>query len=145
MHRLGERDAVDPASYEGSTLSPEAEADARLAAREALAARARNAPVILAFGAHSIKNGLAGLLIRLMRGGYVTHFATNGAGVIHDCVIFSDALYPQFVDALRLALIGRRFDRDDIAGAVDALAASGAATVPPELAKDVSRWIREIL
>jgi len=38
----------------------------------------------MAFGAHAIKNGLAPVLIGLMRGGWITHFATNGAGVIHD-------------------------------------------------------------
>jgi hypothetical protein len=78
-----ERDAVDPASYEGP-LSESAAADARAAAREAREARAKGAPVILAFGAHSIKNGLSRLMIRLMEGGWVTHFATNGAGIIHD-------------------------------------------------------------
>lgn len=78
-----ERDAVDPASYEG-LLSEAAAKDARTAAREAREARAKGAPVILAFGAHSIKNGLSRLMIRLMEGGWVTHFATNGAGIIHD-------------------------------------------------------------
>jgi len=40
--------------------------------------------VILAFGAHTIKNGLGPVLIELMRKGWVTHLATNGAGIIHD-------------------------------------------------------------
>ena len=40
--------------------------------------------VILAFGAHAIKNGLAPVLIRLAEAGWLTHLATNGAGVIHD-------------------------------------------------------------
>ena len=48
------------------------------------AARANNRPVILAFGAHSIKNGLAPVFIDLMERGWVTHLATNGAGIIHD-------------------------------------------------------------
>ncbi len=39
---------------------------------------------MLAFGAHSIKNGLAPVLIRLMEQGWVTLLATNGAGIIHD-------------------------------------------------------------
>jgi hypothetical protein len=47
-------------------------------------ARQRNAPVMLTFGAHTIKNGLAPVLIRLMEAGWVTHLATNGAGIIHD-------------------------------------------------------------
>lgn len=48
--------------------------------------RARNAgrPVMLSFGAHTIKNGLAPVLIRLINDGWLTHLATNGAGIIHD-------------------------------------------------------------
>jgi hypothetical protein len=47
-------------------------------------ARAAGRAVILAFGAHAIKNGLAPVLIRLAEQGWLTHLATNGAGVIHD-------------------------------------------------------------
>ena len=47
-------------------------------------ARQKNAAVILMYGAHLIKNGGSALLIELMRRGWVTHLATNGAGVIHD-------------------------------------------------------------
>jgi hypothetical protein len=47
-------------------------------------ARKRNRSVILAFGAHTIKNGLALVLTELIRNGWVTHLATNGAGIIHD-------------------------------------------------------------
>jgi len=47
-------------------------------------ARADECPVMLAFGAHTIKNGLGPVLIRLMEEGWVQHLATNGAGIIHD-------------------------------------------------------------
>ena len=47
-------------------------------------ARENGKPVMLAFGAHSIKNCLAPVFIELMKGGWITHLATNGAGVIHD-------------------------------------------------------------
>ncbi len=47
-------------------------------------ARDKNRSVMLAFGAHTIKNGLAPVLISLMKGGWLTHLATNGAGIIHD-------------------------------------------------------------
>lgn len=47
-------------------------------------ARMKNAPVMLTFGAHTIKNGLGPLMIKLMEDGWVTHLATNGAGIIHD-------------------------------------------------------------
>ena len=49
-----------------------------------LKARENDAPVMLTFGAHSIKNCLAPVFIELMKDGWVTHLATNGAGVIHD-------------------------------------------------------------
>ena len=48
------------------------------------AARAAGRPVILAFGAHTIKNGLSFVLIELMKRGWITLLATNGAGIIHD-------------------------------------------------------------
>jgi hypothetical protein len=47
-------------------------------------ARKDERSVILAFGAHTIKNGLGPVLIELIRKGWVTHLATNGAGIIHD-------------------------------------------------------------
>lgn len=78
-----ERDAIDPFQYE-PILSLQAKADVNAAADEIRAARSRGKPVILAFGAHAIKNGLAPVLIRLMSGAWINHFATNGAGIIHD-------------------------------------------------------------
>lgn len=47
-------------------------------------ARRAGRPVILAFGAHAVKNGLAPVLQHLIERGWLTHLATNGAGVIHD-------------------------------------------------------------
>jgi len=78
-----ERDAIDPFQYRPD-LSLQAEADVNAAADDIRAARSRGSPVILAFGAHTIKNGLAPVLVRLMTGGWINHFATNGAGIIHD-------------------------------------------------------------
>jgi hypothetical protein len=40
--------------------------------------------IIWGFGAHVIKTGLSPILIDLMRRGYVSALATNGAGIIHD-------------------------------------------------------------
>ncbi len=48
------------------------------------AARTRDASVVLIYGAHLVKNGAALIVERLLRGGWVTHLATNGAGTIHD-------------------------------------------------------------
>ncbi|MCK5740004.1 hypothetical protein KAH55_12505 [bacterium] len=39
---------------------------------------------MLTFGAHAIKNGLAPVFIELVESGWITHLATNGAGIIHD-------------------------------------------------------------
>jgi hypothetical protein len=47
-------------------------------------ARKGNRSVILAFGAHTIKNGMSPTLIAMMEEGWVTHLSTNGAGIIHD-------------------------------------------------------------
>jgi len=48
------------------------------------AARENHRPVILSMGAHVIKNRLSRYLIALMREGFVTHLAGNGACSIHD-------------------------------------------------------------
>ena len=74
-------------------VSPDAAAPAMPAANarllEQLVDRIRTAhsnskPVVIAFGAHAIKNGLGPVFLRLIERGWVTHLATNGAGVIHD-------------------------------------------------------------
>lgn len=47
-------------------------------------ARENNASRIFIYGAHLIKNGANPILIKLIEEGWITHLATNGAGVIHD-------------------------------------------------------------
>lgn len=44
----------------------------------------RKAAVMLIYGAHLVKNGGQLLLNRMMDRGWITHLATNGAGIIHD-------------------------------------------------------------
>ncbi|MEI7437441.1 MAG: hypothetical protein WCL16_11630, partial [bacterium] len=78
-----ERDAVDPDAAPAA-LPPSAAAHTIEVAERILRARRAGRPVVLAFGAHTIKNGLAPVLIRLIERGWVTHLATNGAGIIHD-------------------------------------------------------------
>src|SRR5205085_5668873 len=48
------------------------------------AARTAKRPVILMMGGHPIKLGLSLFIIDLMESGFITHLATNGAGIIHD-------------------------------------------------------------
>lgn len=48
------------------------------------AAKEKGRSVMLTFGAHTIKNGMAPTLIALLKEGWVSHLSTNGAGIIHD-------------------------------------------------------------
>jgi len=75
--------AVDPDAPAPALDGVSAEMTARVAAR-VKEARRNNRPVMLTFGAHLIKNGLAPVVIRLLEEGWLTHVATNGAGSIHD-------------------------------------------------------------
>src|SRR4030042_3844272 len=77
-----EKIAVDPESM--PPASPAAESVAREVAARIKKARERGASVMLAFGAHLIKNGCGPLVIRMMERGWITHAATQGAGSIHD-------------------------------------------------------------
>jgi hypothetical protein len=56
----------------------------RQCAERIKSARARNASVMLIYGAHLLRNGAALILERMMANGWITHLATNGAGTIHD-------------------------------------------------------------
>ena len=78
-----ERDHVAPTAASG-TLSAAAQTVLDETAARIRTARANQRPVVMAFGAHTIKNGLGPVLIALMQQGWVTHLATNGAGIIHD-------------------------------------------------------------
>ena len=49
-----------------------------------VAARQQQRPVILMMGAHPIKLGLSRFLVDLIERKWITHLATNGAGLIHD-------------------------------------------------------------
>jgi hypothetical protein len=91
MRPLSERE--NRAAIERDHVDPEASPHAVSAAAEDLlddvaervrAARANDRPVVIAFGAHTIKNGLGPVLNALMEEGRLTHLATNGAGIIHD-------------------------------------------------------------
>lgn len=48
------------------------------------ARRKHDATVLMMYGAHVIRTGNGLFMIELMKRGLVTHFATNGAGSIHD-------------------------------------------------------------
>ncbi|MFB0920254.1 MAG: hypothetical protein QMB62_05165 [Oscillospiraceae bacterium] len=56
----------------------------KLAEAVVKARREYDATVLMMYGAHVIRTGNAMFMIELMKRGLVTHFATNGAGSIHD-------------------------------------------------------------
>jgi len=80
---LIEKDQV-PVTYLPVNLTKSDRAVIRDTALRIIAARQKQNSVILAFGAHTIKNGLAPVLTEFIKRGWVTHLATNGAGIIHD-------------------------------------------------------------
>jgi hypothetical protein len=74
---------------------------------EALAAaRAKKQAILWGLGGHVIKCGLAPVLLDLMRRGYATAFALNGAAAIHD---FEIALAGQTSEDVEAALPDGRF------------------------------------
>jgi hypothetical protein len=58
--------------------------DLRRAARALVSARAQGNPLVWGLGAHVIKTGVSPVLIDLMKRGFVSALALNGAGIIHD-------------------------------------------------------------
>jgi hypothetical protein len=65
-------------------LEPDLQEQISNCAARIKAAREDGRPVMLTYGAHLIKNGLGPVVVRLVKDGWVTHVATNGAGTIHD-------------------------------------------------------------
>jgi hypothetical protein len=58
--------------------------DLKAVVARVLRAKRQGGGVIWGFGAHVVKTGLSPILIDLMRRGFVSALATNGAGIIHD-------------------------------------------------------------
>ena len=77
---------IDLSIIENTTNNPKAFDNPNIdkLADDIINARKKGAAVILMYGAHVIRSGCAKFMIKLMEEGYVTHFATNGAGAIHD-------------------------------------------------------------
>ncbi|HEV8062994.1 MAG TPA: hypothetical protein VGP68_24145 [Gemmataceae bacterium] len=65
-------------------LSADVLASVRACAKAIVAAKKRQAAVMLIYGAHLLRNGAALILERMMAQGWLTHLATNGAATIHD-------------------------------------------------------------
>jgi len=87
-------------------------------------ARERGAAVILSMGAHVIKSGLTPYLIALMEGGFVTHFALNGACAIHD---FELALHGGTTESVARYISEGQFGLWQETGMLNEAAKEGAA------------------
>jgi hypothetical protein len=73
-------------------------ADLRRAAKAIVDAKRRDGGVIWGLGAHVIKTGVSPVIVDLMRRGYVSALAMNGAGIIHDFEIALSGATSEDVD-----------------------------------------------
>jgi len=72
--------------------------DLRRAAKAIVDAKRRDGGVIWGLGAHVIKTGVSPVIVDLMRRGYVSALAMNGAGIIHDFEIALSGATSEDVD-----------------------------------------------
>ena len=81
LHDIDERLTNMPVGSFGD-LSDNPDYDA--VAEKIRSAKNNKAAVLLMYGAHVIRRGNSLYMIELMKRGFITHYATNGAGAIHD-------------------------------------------------------------
>src|SRR5687768_11751813 len=98
--------------------------DVRRVVEAIVAARRRNAGIVWGIGAHVIKTGVSPVLIDLMRRGYVSALAMNGAGIIHDFEVALSGATSEDVDE---ALGPGRFGMADETGRLLNAIVRGAA------------------
>jgi hypothetical protein len=98
--------------------------DVRRVVDAIVAARRRGAGIVWGIGAHVIKTGVSPVLIDLMRRGYVSALAMNGAGIIHD---FEVALAGATSEDVDEALGPGRFGMADETGRILNEVIAGAA------------------
>ncbi len=97
--------------------------------------------MILAFGAHTIKNGLAPLLIRLMERGFITHLASNGAAAIHD---FEIAMLGHTSEDVASSLENGTFGMAEETGAYMNRAIRAGARDGLGMGEALGRWLAEL-
>ena len=120
-HRIGDI-LVDPDSTPPAAGGMAAGIDA--VAERIRTARSAGASVMLAYGAHLVKNGLGPVVRQLVKDGWVTHLATNGAGVIHD---WEYAFHGRSEEDVRVHVATGRFGAWDETGRCTLLAALAGA------------------
>ncbi|NBB94299.1 MAG: hypothetical protein GVY16_00980 [Planctomycetes bacterium] len=103
-------------------------------------ARQSRASMMLAYGAHLVKNGAGPLVTWLIEHGWLTHLATQGAGIIHD---WEFAYLGRSSESVRgNAAIGRFGAWDETGRAVNIAAVAGAAE-GIGLGEAIGRYIHE--
>lgn len=104
-----------------------AAADFREFAGRMAEAKARRRPLIWGMGAHVVKVGLNPVLIDLMKNGWVTALAINGAGIIHDFELaFAGRTSEDVESQIKSGRFGMARETGDILnGAINAGAAEG--------------------
>ncbi|MBD06967.1 MAG: hypothetical protein CME24_21780 [Gemmatimonadetes bacterium] len=103
-------------------------------------ARACGASVLLCYGAHLIKNGLGPVVADLLRGGWITHLATNGAGVIHD---WEYAFHGRSEEDVRGNVADGTFGAWDETGRYTLMAIAVGATHGMGYGESIGRLVRE--
>ena len=81
IHDVDIMNVLVPVDSSSATLDNE---KTRAVASAMVEAKQANATILLMYGAHVIRTGCSAYMIELMKRGLVNHFATNGAGSIHD-------------------------------------------------------------
>jgi hypothetical protein len=115
-------------------------ADLKAVVRAIRAARAEGRGVLWGLGAHVVKTGLSPVLIDLMRRGFVSALATNGAGVIHD---FEIALSGGTSEDVEDALGPGRFGMADETGRLLNGAINDGVGLGLGIGQAVGRWLLE--
>jgi hypothetical protein len=101
------------------------------------AARARQRSIIWGLGGHVVKCGLAPVVIDLMRRGYVTVFALNGAAAIHD---FEIALAGHTSEDVEAVLPDGRFGSAEETGSEMNRAIAGGDREGLGMGEALGRW-----
>lgn len=114
--------------------------DLRRAVGAIVGARRRSAGIVWGIGAHVIKTGVSPVLIDLMRRGYVSALAMNGAGIIHDFEIALSGATSEDVDE---ALGPGRFGMADETGRILNEVIHGASERKQGLGQAVAAYLAE--
>nr|PZN81750.1 MAG: hypothetical protein DIU54_16045 [Acidobacteriota bacterium] len=114
--------------------------DFRAVVDRILRARTRDGGIIWGLGAHVIKTGLSPVLVDLMRRGFVSAMATNGAGLIHDFEIALSGSTSEDVDE---ALGPGRFGMAEETGTLLNEAIAGGVAAGLGIGQAVGAWLRD--